>query len=1170
MIDPDAQGEKHLTKTVVYLSLSAKSYLEPSSMFQGIGSIGNTDKVLVTDLGFCPETEDNLQYLLRLRWLFSIAAAVSFLAAYSDSNALSVKEQWLKDNAQSLIIRPELPPAILDVGGPDDFGYYFIDSDDDANNAPDFNWIDISGIGEDMGINADDQNVGPFELGFTFNYYGNDYTTFRACSNGWASFTSGSNAYGNQTIPTAGDPNDLLAVYWDDLHPRSGFAYYYTNDADTCVIAWHNFGRYSGDGDYTFEIIITADGNILYQYLSMTGVSDSHCIGIENSGGDIGLEYVFNTSRDETETSIYFGLQGPLYAEHDVRPTDFPGFNEIGRVGDSVSFNVRFLNSGIANESFPARLLINHNGQVYNQVEQVADLPPSESADAAFPPFTPVEDGIFELVAISELSSDELIGNDTLRTEFNAYTNIYLEDFELGNGFFTGDNDWEWGAPTSGPRSGHSGDNLWATKLAGSYSDGPLLSALISPGFGLTNNSVLTFWHWYNTESGFDGGNVKVSSDNGQSWGIITPADGYDGILSNSFQNPLGGEEAFYGSSGGWIQESFDLSDYSGSTILLKFDFGADLSERAPGWYIDDLVIIGGGMVGTGSIAGTVTDLATSNPLENAVVRSGFVFDTTDASGNYTLEVIPGIYSATASAAYHNPVTIENIEVFEGEIATRNFALPAPIIQIDTAPIDTVVLQGQTAEIVRNISNTGNGDLEFTVAISVGDRILSAAPEIIPGGIGHAKARSAEEMSSIDGEYAPDLKPGQPPTILDFGDELFTFDQQTPTQDISTLGVEFDGNNFWVTGRHPVDDIHKLYKFNRDGALLAGYDQGTFSAWGWRDLTWDGEYLYASDENEMAIIDPAAGQKIGTIPIPTSINPPLRGLAYDPATDHFWAANFRSNLIEFNRNGETISVCANNKSVYGLAWDNASEDGPWLWVFSQDGVPATQISQFNPRDGLYTGVVFYALDHDGGNDDMAGGACFTTEWDRSLGVFFGLVQGWIDGVSADLVQGYEITPYSQWLLVDPLEGILAPSANLDLTITIDFTIDSLNPDSVYQGNVIINNNSAATPVIPVTVSPSTGLDDQISDLPVQFALRQNYPNPFNPTTEIKFALPEQSDVTIDIFNLLGQKVTTLVDGLLPAGYHQVVWDGSAVASGIYYYKITAGGFTDVKKMTLLK
>ena len=96
-----------------------------------------------------------------------------------------------------------------------------------------------------------------------------------------------------------------------------------------------------------------------------------------------------------------------------------------------------------------------------------------------------------------------------------------------------------------------------------------------------------------------------------------------------------------------------------------------------------------------------------------------------------------------------------------------------------------------------------------------------------------------------------------------------------------------------------------------------------------------------------------------------------------------------------------------------------------------------------------------------------------------------------------------------------------------------------------------------------------------TSLPTNFELAQNFPNPFNPTTEISFSLPERTKVTLEIFNVLGQRVTTLVDGSLEAGVHSVTWDsrdfdGSQVASGLYMYRIHTEKFSQSKKMILMK
>ncbi len=98
----------------------------------------------------------------------------------------------------------------------------------------------------------------------------------------------------------------------------------------------------------------------------------------------------------------------------------------------------------------------------------------------------------------------------------------------------------------------------------------------------------------------------------------------------------------------------------------------------------------------------------------------------------------------------------------------------------------------------------------------------------------------------------------------------------------------------------------------------------------------------------------------------------------------------------------------------------------------------------------------------------------------------------------------------------------------------------------------------------------TGIDESQQNLPVNFFLSQNYPNPFNPTTTIRYGLPKSVHVTVEIFNVLGQRVAILLNQRQKAGYHQILWDAGLQSSGIYICRIVAGGFVATKKMLLIK
>jgi hypothetical protein len=112
--------------------------------------------------------------------------------------------------------------------------------------------------------------------------------------------------------------------------------------------------------------------------------------------------------------------------------------------------------------------------------------------------------------------------------------------------------------------------------------------------------------------------------------------------------------------------------------------------------------------------------------------------------------------------------------------------------------------------------------------------------------------------------------------------------------------------------------------------------------------------------------------------------------------------------------------------------------------------------------------------------------------------------------------------------------------------------------------------SANRPVLTVYYSPQTAIGDENSDLPYNFNLSQNYPNPFNPSTKISFSIPFKSTVQLEIFDITGRKVTTLLNNELSAGRHSIDFNAADLTSGIYFYKLKAGKFTAARKMYLVK
>ena len=238
-------------------------------------------------------------------------------------------------------------------GGPDAFGYRWIDSDEAGG--PVFDWVDISATGTMVTL-TDDSSSPPLTLPWNFPFYGVDYPDLNIGSNGILTFGAGSSSLSNQNLPNPAAPNNLIAMYWDDLNPALGGTVHYQDMGDgRYIVQFTDVPHYNSASETTtFQAILFQGGQIVLQYATMNDdVSDpnGHTIGIENADGTDGLTVVYNAAYMHDNLAIKISA---LWVEADLTSGMIPA-------GGSETITLTFDSAGLAVGTYTANMVVTTN-----------------------------------------------------------------------------------------------------------------------------------------------------------------------------------------------------------------------------------------------------------------------------------------------------------------------------------------------------------------------------------------------------------------------------------------------------------------------------------------------------------------------------------------------------------------------------------------------------------------------------------------------------------------------------------------------------------------------------------------------------------------------------------------------------------------------------------------
>ncbi len=339
---------------------------------------------------------------------------------------------------------PGVPPPVWGGGGPDSFGYIYLDSDTVCPGAPAYNWIDIKGIGTKVTGLADDNVVGPFDIGFSFPYYWYKVTKVYIGSNGCIAFHDKRlNAHEFPPIPDPRGSNNTLAAMMSDLDPSAGGSVWvWTSPGnDTFIVQYDSVPFWSTGGRNTFQIILSLpDSSITFQYKEQNGtpyggwLPESNQCGIENVSGKIGLNYLSGNippgNMYHAELAVKFiPPESTTYQVHDMAVRN--AMNDISGgmfvLKDTpITFWGVFQNTGNQPEgAFTAVARVrNLSGAVmFIDSTTVQALNPGETDSVVFPnTWTPTTTGTFVIQVISKLPQDAVPINDTAKIELRVVT----------------------------------------------------------------------------------------------------------------------------------------------------------------------------------------------------------------------------------------------------------------------------------------------------------------------------------------------------------------------------------------------------------------------------------------------------------------------------------------------------------------------------------------------------------------------------------------------------------------------------------------------------------------------------------------------------------------------------------------------------------------------------
>ncbi|MCX6170063.1 MAG: T9SS type A sorting domain-containing protein [Ignavibacteriales bacterium] len=561
----------------------------------------------------------------------------------------------------------------------------------------------------------------------------------------------------------------------------------------------------------------------------------------------------------------------------------------------------------------------------------------------------------------------------------------------------------------------------------------------------------------------------------------------------------------------------------------------------------------------TSNVAGTLTVTGT---LTSAAAASIINVNVTAATMTLAGPFTQALYGTATTTSYTSATATNASSVagFKGNITsadnlTLNGAYTGGTI---TASKDVTMATGSSMNALTNLVFTGTANATFTIP--------SAGATV--GALTFSKTNNTNTVTLAGGNLASTAN-------TTFVNGLFVTGANTFNMVVPAFGGGQGFTRTGVTGTnisHVVGNVAKTL-FNAGGPGLAGSSEprqvfpvGTMTKYRMAAVTFNPAFGLPTTPNTTITVNAVDGNPGGAVGLPIK-DGVATGIDVARYPNFYWTVSTSPSDIgpstpfdlELSAQDFTTFDAIGNVRLIRRHGAVADVSNSWL-------LQGVNTSYDNSMNATTPTII-----QRGANAGLrAGGAVFTFGMSSNLSVKNAIAKQWLvipQGAKlvslANVFQGnigtLSFTAQSSNIAVATAEIVgssvkLTPLTIGEAVITVT-AVDAANNDFfAYSFSVDSRNTDVAT----------------TEEIPTEFALMQNFPNPFNPTTNIKFALPKESNVTLKIYNILGEEVANLVNKVMPAGYHTVNFDATKLASGMYIYRIEAGSFVQVKKMLLMK